>query len=91
MSPECLWEAVNGDGGSFTFGQKARGAQRAHFVEVVVDFEKIEGTSQEWILEHVRAGRQGVSAEIVRAGFAMDRQMHVDGMTENYMLQFRRP
>ena len=58
---------------------------------VVVDFEKIEGTSQKWILEHVRAGRQGVSAEIVKAGFAMDRQMHVDGMTENYMLQFRRP
>ena len=58
---------------------------------VVVDFEKIEGTSQKWILEHVRAGRQGVSAEIVKAGFAMDRQMHVDGMIENYMLQFRRP
>jgi len=58
---------------------------------VVVDFEKIEGTSQKWILEHVRVGRQGVSAEIVRAGFAMDQQMHVDGMTENYMLQFRRP
>jgi ubiquinone/menaquinone biosynthesis C-methylase UbiE len=58
---------------------------------VVVDFEKIEGTSQKWILEHVRAGRQGVSAEIVKAGFAMDRPMHVDGMIENYMLQFRRP
>jgi ubiquinone/menaquinone biosynthesis C-methylase UbiE len=58
---------------------------------VVVDFEKIEGTSQKWVLEHVRAGRQGVSAEIVRAGFTMDQQMHIDGMTENYMLQFRRP
>jgi len=58
---------------------------------VVVDFEKIEGTSQEWILEHVRAGRQAVSAEIVKAGFAKDRQIHVDGMIENYMLQFRRP
>jgi ubiquinone/menaquinone biosynthesis C-methylase UbiE len=58
---------------------------------VVVDFEKIEGTSQKWILEHVRVGKQGVSAEIVSAGFTMDRQMQVDGMTENYMLQFRRP
>jgi ubiquinone/menaquinone biosynthesis C-methylase UbiE len=58
---------------------------------VVVDFEKIEGTSQKWVLEHVRAGKQGVSAEIVSAGFTLDRQMHVDGMTENYMLQFRRP
>ncbi len=58
---------------------------------VIVDFEKIEGTTQSWIFEHVRAGRQEVSAEIVRAGFTVDRQMHVDGMTENYMLQFRRP
>jgi ubiquinone/menaquinone biosynthesis C-methylase UbiE len=58
---------------------------------VVVDFEKIEGTSRKWVLEHVRAGKQGVSAEIMRAGFTMDRQMHIDGMTENYMLQFRRP
>jgi SAM-dependent methyltransferase len=57
----------------------------------IVDFEKIEGTSKKWILEHVRAGRQEVSAEIVKAGFAMDRRMHVDGMSENYMLRFRRP
>ncbi len=58
---------------------------------VVVDFEKIEGTSRKWILEHVRAGKQDVIAEIVNAGFTVDRQLLVDGMTQNYMLQFRRP
>jgi FkbM family methyltransferase len=58
---------------------------------VIVDFEKIEGTTQSWVLEHVRAGRQDVSAEIERAGFTMDQQMQIDGMTENYVLQFRRP
>jgi len=58
---------------------------------VVVDFEKIEGSSPKWVLEHVRAGKQAVSAEIVKAGFTMDRQIQVDGMTENYILQFRRP
>jgi ubiquinone/menaquinone biosynthesis C-methylase UbiE len=58
---------------------------------VVVDFEKIEGTSQRWVLEHVRVGKEGVSAEIVNAGFTMDQQVQIDGMTENYMLQFRRP
>lgn len=58
---------------------------------VVIDFEKIEGTSQQWILGHVRAGKEAVSAEIVSAGFTMDRQIQVDGMSENYMLQFRRP
>jgi len=68
-----------------------RGALRPGGRLVVVDFEKIEGASQKWILEHVRAGRQAVSTEIVSAGFTMDQQMHVDGMTENYMLQFRRP
>jgi ubiquinone/menaquinone biosynthesis C-methylase UbiE len=58
---------------------------------VVVDFEKIEGTSQEWVLDHVRAGKEEVSSEIVSAGFTKDRQLRIDGMTENYMLQFRRP
>ena len=58
---------------------------------VVVDFERIEGTSRKWVLEHVRVGKQGVSAEILSAGFTVDRQMRVEGMTENYMLQFRRP
>jgi SAM-dependent methyltransferase len=58
---------------------------------VVVDFERIEGTSRKWVLEHVRVGRQGVSDEIVGAGFSLDGQLHVEGMTQNYMLQFRRP
>jgi ubiquinone/menaquinone biosynthesis C-methylase UbiE len=58
---------------------------------IIVDFEKIEGATQSWVLEHVRAGRQEVSAEIERAGFTMDQQMQIDGMTENYVLQFRRP
>jgi SAM-dependent methyltransferase len=58
---------------------------------VVVDLEKSKDTSPKWVLEHVRAGREGVSAEIVGAGFTLDQRVHVDGMTENYMLQFRRP
>jgi ubiquinone/menaquinone biosynthesis C-methylase UbiE len=58
---------------------------------VIVDLEKIDGTSRKWVLEHVRVGRQGVSDEIVSAGFTFDGPLHVDGMTRNYMLQFRRP
>jgi ubiquinone/menaquinone biosynthesis C-methylase UbiE len=58
---------------------------------VVVDFEKIPGSSQEWVLEHVRAGRAQVSAEIADAGFVFEHQRGVDGLVENYVLEFRRP
>ena len=35
----------------------------------VVDFHRIEGVSREWVLGHVRAGEEVVTAEIESAGF----------------------
>ena len=58
---------------------------------VVIDFERIEGTSRQWVLDHVRADRQQVAAEIRAAGFEPMGEITVDGLTENYLLQFRRP
>lgn len=58
---------------------------------VVVDFERIPGVSREWVLNHVRAGKPEVIAEITAAGFELEREVPIPRMTENYMLVFRLP
>jgi FkbM family methyltransferase len=58
---------------------------------VVVDFERIEGRSPDWILEHVRAGKAEVIREIEAAGFALEREIPIEGLSDNYVLRFRRP
>lgn len=58
---------------------------------IVVDFERIPGVTREWLLEHVRAGKDVFRAEIVAAGFEFDGELQVDGLHENYVLRFRRP
>jgi len=58
---------------------------------VILDFERIPGKSADWVLEHVRAGKEVVRSEIEGAGFEFDRELHVEGLTENYVLRFRRP
>ncbi len=58
---------------------------------VVIDFERIEGRNPEWILRHVRAGRQEVIDEIRRAGFVpIDPPAPVPPLRQNYMIWFRR-
>lgn len=58
---------------------------------VIVDFERIPGTSREWVLGHVRAGKQQVIGEVEAAGFSLQDEPRVKGLSENYMLRFRRP
>ncbi len=58
---------------------------------VVIDFERIPGKSREWVLEHVRAGREVFSEEIESAGFVLEGAIEVEGLVENYVLRFRRP
>jgi len=53
---------------------------------IVVDFERIDGVSSEWIMGHVRAGRETVMQEILDSGFEL-----VDApklLTESYVLKF---
>lgn len=57
----------------------------------VVDFERIEGVSRKWILNHMRAGKEVFRAEIEAAGFEFVAEPAIDGLDENYMLLFRRP
>lgn len=56
---------------------------------VVVDFERIEGVTSKRMLEHVRAPKETVIAEITEAGFELVREE--DFLEENYFLVFRRP
>jgi uncharacterized protein (TIGR01244 family) len=58
---------------------------------LIVDFERIPGTTREWILGHVRAGKETVRAEIEAAGFVFSREIEVEGLEENYLLEFRTP
>ena len=57
----------------------------------VVDFERIPGTSRQWVLDHVRADKRTTIKEIEAAGFQFVREVKVPGLLENYLLEFRRP
>ncbi len=58
---------------------------------VLVDFERIPGVTREWLLEHVRAGKETFRAEIEESGLQFVEEIDVDGLAENYVLRFRRP
>jgi len=58
---------------------------------VIVDFERIEGHSRDWVLKHMRLGKQATRAEIERAGFHFLGEVQVQGLHENYLLRFERP
>ena len=57
---------------------------------VIVDFERIPGVTREWLLGHVRAGKEVFRAEIEAAGFRFLEEVDL-GFEENYLLRFRRP
>jgi predicted methyltransferase len=58
---------------------------------VLIEFERMPGKSREWIVEHVRAGKAAVTAEINASGFVLEEEVEIEGLRENYMLRFRRP
>lgn len=57
---------------------------------VVVDFDRIPGTSRQWLLDHVRAGKETVREEIEAAGFEFVEEVEIEGFAENYLLRFRK-
>lgn len=54
---------------------------------VVIDFERIEGKTREWLLKHVRAGKALVTKEIVASGFELEKEVPM--FKENYFLKFK--
>ncbi|MCA9061506.1 MAG: class I SAM-dependent methyltransferase [Planctomycetaceae bacterium] len=57
---------------------------------VIIDFERIPGTSREWTLSHVRAGKEQVRREVEEAGFTFVEEVKIPEFKENYLLRFRR-
>jgi predicted methyltransferase len=59
-------------------------------VLVLIDFEKIPGKSSEFIMGHVRAGKEVFRAEIEAQGFAFVEEVELPALEENYLLKFKR-
>jgi ubiquinone/menaquinone biosynthesis C-methylase UbiE len=57
---------------------------------VVVDFHRIPGVTREWLLGHVRAGKQVFVSEINSAGFRLEKDLDIDAFEENYCVRFVR-
>ncbi len=55
---------------------------------VIVDFERIKGISQTWILGHVRGGKGTVTDEVKDSGFDLVKEDPF--MEEQYFLVFRK-
>jgi ubiquinone/menaquinone biosynthesis C-methylase UbiE/intracellular sulfur oxidation DsrE/DsrF family protein len=55
---------------------------------IVIDFERIEGESTEWTMDHVRAGQEVFESEIVAAGFKKVDEVK-DVLKENYFVVFQ--
>jgi FkbM family methyltransferase len=55
---------------------------------VVIDFERIEGKSRDWVLNHVRAGQEVFTKEIVSNGFKPVNEKKF--LKENYFLVFEK-
>lgn len=53
---------------------------------IVIDFDRREGVSSEWVLDHVRAGRDTVVKEITSAGFVLAGEKKL--FRENFFLVF---
>ena len=66
-------------------------ALRAGGEVVLIDFKRIPGVTREWIMGHVRASQETVTSEFVASGFELvGGPIDVEGLTENYVLRFRR-
>jgi SAM-dependent methyltransferase len=55
---------------------------------VIIDFKRIPGVSNPWVLGHVRAGEEQVITEIEDAGFELIERL--DFMQTQYYLRFRK-
>lgn len=58
---------------------------------IVIDFERVPGLSRDWIIGHVRAGKDVFRDEIESAGFRYADEVEIEGFEENYLLRFVKP
>jgi ubiquinone/menaquinone biosynthesis C-methylase UbiE len=61
---------------------------------VVIDFDRVEGKSSDFVLKHVRAGAAQFTKEITAAGFTLERGENAEEaakLVESWLAVFRRP
>ena len=58
---------------------------------VLVDLERIPGTTSPSMLEHVRAGKEVFLGELIGDGFELVTEHEVPELEENYVLRLRKP
>lgn len=56
----------------------------------VVDFDRVEGRSEPFVLEHIRASKEEFTAEIEAAGFRFVEELDIEGMRQSFMRRFER-
>lgn len=57
----------------------------------IVDFDRIEGKSRQWILDRIRADKHTFRREIERAGFSFIEEVTDAGLEENFFFRFAKP
>ena len=57
---------------------------------IVLDFDISDGKERTSDNQHVRVGKEAVAAEIESVGFELEEQVSVPGLSETYMLRFRK-
>ncbi|NQV27827.1 MAG: class I SAM-dependent methyltransferase [Rhodopirellula sp.] len=57
---------------------------------IVIDFERIPGKSREFLLGHVRAGKEVFRREVEDSHFEFVEEVEIPGFEENYFLRFRK-
>ena len=57
---------------------------------VIVEFDRIEGESPDFVLEHIRASKEQFTAEIEAHGFRFAEDATVDGMEQTFVRHFER-
>lgn len=65
-------------------------AMKPGAILTVVDFERIEGVSSDWIMGHVRAGKEVFRKEIEDSGLTLVEEVKIEGVKENYVLKFKK-
>lgn len=58
---------------------------------VIVDFDRIEGVSRDWVLERIRADKHTFRGEIEAAGFRFVEEVTDTGLAENFFFRFAKP
>lgn len=57
---------------------------------IMIDFNRIEGETREWLMSHVRANKETFRSEIEAVGFELESEKQIDGFKENYFLKFKK-